>query len=216
VGRSRADWRTCEINSDRTRSGAWWKRCRVEDLLDTGNGLSKVDKWRKDLGQLALEPGIERRCGGSKATISLPGVLAFQVYRGYRSLGSLDDCHHVEVLLQGAARFGHLRSAERVPAERSTLILGAWDQRPAERHSLAPLGYLRIDPLTHRLRRLPFRRLREVDAVDLLKSVKIPDLLIAATAERAGLTLVHYDQDCETIESVTGQSMRWVAERGTL
>ena len=48
------------------------------------------------------------------------------------------------------------------------------------------------------------------------KSVEIPELLIAATAERAGLTLVHYDQDCETIGSVTGQSMRWVAERGTL
>jgi predicted nucleic acid-binding protein len=48
------------------------------------------------------------------------------------------------------------------------------------------------------------------------KSVKIPDLLIAATAERAGLTLVHYDQDYETIGSVTGQSLRWVAERGTL
>jgi predicted nucleic acid-binding protein len=48
------------------------------------------------------------------------------------------------------------------------------------------------------------------------KSVKIPDLLIAATAERAGLTLVHYDQDYELIESVTGQAQRWVVERGTL
>ena len=48
------------------------------------------------------------------------------------------------------------------------------------------------------------------------KSVKVPDLLIAATAERAGLTLVHYDQDYELIGSVTGQAQRWVVERGTL
>lgn len=48
------------------------------------------------------------------------------------------------------------------------------------------------------------------------KSVKIPDLLIAATAERVGVTLVHYDADYELIGSVTGQPLRWVAERGAL
>ena len=48
------------------------------------------------------------------------------------------------------------------------------------------------------------------------KSVKIPDLLIAATAERAGLTLVHYDQDYELIGTATGQTQRWVVERGTV
>ena len=48
------------------------------------------------------------------------------------------------------------------------------------------------------------------------RSVKHADLLIAAAAERAGITLVHYDQDFDTIAPVTGQSARWVAARGTL
>ena len=46
--------------------------------------------------------------------------------------------------------------------------------------------------------------------------VKHPDLLIAAAAERAGLTLVHYDSDYDVIAEVTGQPARWVAPRGSL
>ncbi|HLB44150.1 MAG TPA: PIN domain-containing protein [Candidatus Limnocylindrales bacterium] len=48
------------------------------------------------------------------------------------------------------------------------------------------------------------------------RGVKHADLLIAAAAERAGLTLAHYDSDYDTIASVTGQSMRWVVPRGSL
>lgn len=33
----------------------------------------------------------------------------------------------------------------------------------------------------------------------------IPDLLIAATAELAGLTVLHYDKDFELIATITGQ-----------
>lgn len=47
------------------------------------------------------------------------------------------------------------------------------------------------------------------------RAVKLPDLLIAAVAERAGLSLVHYDEDYEQIAAVTGQSARWVIPRGT-
>lgn len=43
-----------------------------------------------------------------------------------------------------------------------------------------------------------------------------PDLLIAAAAERQGVSVVHYDSDYDTIAAVTGQPMRWVAPRGTL
>ena len=50
----------------------------------------------------------------------------------------------------------------------------------------------------------------------LHRSVKHPDLLIAACAERHDVTLVHYDRDYDAIGLVTGQSMRWVAPRGTL
>lgn len=46
--------------------------------------------------------------------------------------------------------------------------------------------------------------------------VPIPDLIIAATAEAAGATVLHYDSDFDTIAAVTGQDMRWVTPRGSL
>ena len=47
------------------------------------------------------------------------------------------------------------------------------------------------------------------------RSVVIPDLLIAAVAERHGLTLVHYDSDFDHVAEVTDQATRWLAPRGT-
>lgn len=44
----------------------------------------------------------------------------------------------------------------------------------------------------------------------------IPDLIIAATAKSADLTLLHYDGDYERIAAVTGQAHEWVAPRGSL
>lgn len=41
------------------------------------------------------------------------------------------------------------------------------------------------------------------------------DLLVAATAELSGLTLLHYDKDFETVAHVTGQPTQWVAPPGT-
>ena len=39
------------------------------------------------------------------------------------------------------------------------------------------------------------------------RAPSIPDLLIAATAERAGLTVLHLDKDFELIASFTGQAV---------
>ncbi|EFL16810.1 PIN domain nuclease [Streptomyces sp. C] len=47
------------------------------------------------------------------------------------------------------------------------------------------------------------------------KAVSLPDLVIAATAERHGATVLHYDGDYDMIAEVTGQPMRWVVPRGT-
>ena len=44
----------------------------------------------------------------------------------------------------------------------------------------------------------------------------IPDLLVAAVAERAGLTVIHYDRDFDTIAETTGQAVEWVVPRGSL
>ncbi len=46
--------------------------------------------------------------------------------------------------------------------------------------------------------------------------VPIPDLLIAAAAESAGLTVLHYDGAFDTIAGVTGQAVEWVVNRGTV
>ncbi len=48
------------------------------------------------------------------------------------------------------------------------------------------------------------------------RSVKIPDLLVAASAELAGLTVLHYDEDYERLGAVTGQSTEWIVKRGSI
>jgi predicted nucleic acid-binding protein len=48
------------------------------------------------------------------------------------------------------------------------------------------------------------------------RSVRLPDLIIAAAAERHGLPLVHYDEDYERITAVTGQPTRWIVPRGSV
>ena len=66
--------------------------------------------------------------------------------------------------------------------------------------------------------------LRAIDVYDSLaqqgglhqRSVGHADLLIAAAAEGAGATLLHYDEDFDRIAAVTGQPTRWIAPRGSL
>ncbi|MCL4449100.1 MAG: PIN domain nuclease [Actinobacteria bacterium] len=48
------------------------------------------------------------------------------------------------------------------------------------------------------------------------RAVGIPDLLIAAIAERNLLTLIHYDHDFEFVASITGQNIEWLTSPGTL
>jgi len=48
------------------------------------------------------------------------------------------------------------------------------------------------------------------------RRVAHPDLLVAAAAETAGVTVLHYDEDFDTIAAVTGQATRWIAPRGSL
>jgi predicted nucleic acid-binding protein len=44
----------------------------------------------------------------------------------------------------------------------------------------------------------------------------IPDLIVAAAAEGAGLAVLHYDADFDRIAAVTGQPVEWVVPRGSL
>ena len=47
------------------------------------------------------------------------------------------------------------------------------------------------------------------------RCVSIPDLLVAATAERFGLTVLHYDRDYERVAQITGQPTEWIVPAGT-
>jgi predicted nucleic acid-binding protein len=64
------------------------------------------------------------------------------------------------------------------------------------------------------------RRALEVQAMLAARSqhrgVSLPDLLVAACAEHAGLTVLHYDSDFERIGAVTGQPTQWVVPRGSV
>jgi predicted nucleic acid-binding protein len=49
-----------------------------------------------------------------------------------------------------------------------------------------------------------------------VRVVGLPDLLIAAVAERERVTVLHYDSDYDLIAKITGQAMQWVVPRGTV
>ena len=63
------------------------------------------------------------------------------------------------------------------------------------------------------------RRARQVQRLLASRSQrgrKVPDLLIAAAAEDAGLTMLHYDADFDQVARVTGQVCQWVVPPGTI
>lgn len=47
------------------------------------------------------------------------------------------------------------------------------------------------------------------------RAVGVPDLLVAATAQAAGLTVLHYDRDFDLVAALTGQPTEWVVPAGT-
>lgn len=47
------------------------------------------------------------------------------------------------------------------------------------------------------------------------RALSVADLVIAATAERHGVTVLHYDGDYDMIAAVTGQPTEWVVPPGT-
>jgi predicted nucleic acid-binding protein len=45
---------------------------------------------------------------------------------------------------------------------------------------------------------------------------KVPDLLVAATAEANNLTVLHYDADFDLIAGMTGQTCEWIVPSGSV
>jgi hypothetical protein len=109
--------------------------------------------------------------------------------------GRIATCEMVTMELlwseQDAAAFKTMRTSL---ADLPTCPVGAraWRRAIAVFESLAERG-----PLHHR-------------------QVALPDLLIAAAAEIAGVPVCHYDRHFELIAEVTGQPVRAIAPPGTL
>jgi predicted nucleic acid-binding protein len=80
--------------------------------------------------------------------------------------------------------------------------------------ALGGFGWVDTGPEDWRRARVVHRGLAEQGAGHQ-RSVRIPDLLIAAVAERVGLQLAHYDEDYDRIAAITGQATRWVLPRGS-
>lgn len=51
---------------------------------------------------------------------------------------------------------------------------------------------------------------------DHIEVAKWQDIVVAAAAESAGIAVLHYDEDFDWIERVTGQPTRWLAAKGSL
>jgi predicted nucleic acid-binding protein len=51
---------------------------------------------------------------------------------------------------------------------------------------------------------------------DHVKVAKWQDLVVASAAESAGIPVLHYDEDYDWIQRVTGQPTQWLAAKGAL
>jgi predicted nucleic acid-binding protein len=56
----------------------------------------------------------------------------------------------------------------------------------------------------------------ELSARGQLGTVPLPDLIIAAVAERHRVCVLHYDGDYERVAQITGQVTRWVVPEGSV
>lgn len=63
---------------------------------------------------------------------------------------------------------------------------------------------------------MDWQRARELWHRGQQRAVGLPDLLVAAVAERHRVTVLHYDKDFDLIAAVTGQPTTWVVAPGSV
>ena len=80
------------------------------------------------------------------------------------------------------------------------------------------LAQLRDVPITRSVTNAALRAQRELAYARPLfhRSVKLPDLLIAAAAADRAIGVLHYDDDYDTLATVLNFESRWIAPRGSL
>ena len=74
-----------------------------------------------------------------------------------------------------------------------------------------PISRMPIELLSPAIEERAWEVLRELARTGKHRAPSIPDLLLAATAEKCGLTILHVDKDFELISRVTGQAQERLA-----
>ena len=92
-----------------------------------------------------------------------------------------------------------------------TLLEVGFSARSAEEHRLAlrhpPVSAMPVEHATPAIERRAVVVQSLLAAAGRHRAPSVPDLLIAATAELAGLTVLHLDKDFELIADLTGQPL---------
>lgn len=119
---------------------------------------------------------------------------------------------HAEVAAQLAPRLHQLVTCSVVDLEilysartLADLLATRAERRAIPRLDLAQADFDRAEEVMARLAATGHHR-----------AAGLPDLLIAAVAERHGAVVLHYDRDFDVIASVTGQPTAWVVPPGTV
>jgi predicted nucleic acid-binding protein len=113
-----------------------------------------------------------------------------------------------QLILRGGAATCSMTDLEQLFSARSGTEHREWREDIALRFGRVP-----IDPATLD---------RAIEVQGLLadkgqhRAASIPDLIVAAAAEQAGLTVLHYAADFELIATVTKQPAEWVVPRGSI
>jgi predicted nucleic acid-binding protein len=120
------------------------------------------------------------------------------------ALVRLGDCQEQELWAERAERglvhVSTLTLLEAGYSARSAGDLGELIDRP-------PLSIMPVEYLTPAAEKRSLEVLRSLAERGQHRAPSIPDLLIAATAETARLTVLHMDKDFDLIAAVTGQEM---------
>ena len=126
------------------------------------------------------------------------------------------------------ARLPHHAGVQRALLERLSIGALAYSDITRLEMGLTARNAREHDALGALLARLPQVRITSEDynragevqgllaAAGTHRGVAPPDLLVAACAERLGLTLIHCDADFDAIAEVTGQPTRWAVPRESL
>jgi len=137
-----------------------------------------------------------------------------RVYIADTSAWSHAAHHAVQAEWAAALRNRQIATSPLVKLE---LLFSARDRAGYDRLD-AMLGVLRDVPITRSVTNAALAALRGLAQVQPLyqRSVKIPDLLIAAAAQGAVVGVLHYDAHFDRLAEVLEFESRWIAPPGSL